>query len=240
MRTFYDSIDLMSLPPYADGYMGYDDGRWPDADAIAARFPGKTVIRITVFPSDNEGDMLDVESGDATPDQAPGWVTRRRQAGHGGPLVYCSESLWETVRAAFHSQGVPEPGYFVAAYPGEGPVIPAGAIGHQYADAGPYDVSVVVDYLPGIDPAPTPPPPSEDSMITCSLALTPPAQHHGDVYTLKAILNAKANAALSPNGQFDLATNAKLQDWQRFFGLKVDGICGPQTWQTLLHLPIPE
>ena len=52
--------------------------------------------------------------------------------------------------------------------------------------------------------------------------------------------NAKANAALSPNGQFDLATNAKLQDWQRFFGLKVDGICGPQTWQTLLHLPIPE
>jgi hypothetical protein len=159
-RTMYDSIEstVLDLPDGADLYAGYDDGHWPDASAIALRFPTKTVIRITVDPSDDEGDMLDVENGDATPADAPPWIARRRAAGHGGPLVYCSLSIWGTVQEQFVAQGVPGPGYIVAAYPGPGPVIPAGACGHQYEDAGTYDLSVVQDHLPGIDPTPTPPP----------------------------------------------------------------------------------
>lgn len=180
-RTMYDSIEsiVTDLPDGADMYAGYDDGAWPDGDAIAARFPGKTVIRVTVNPSDNEGDMLDVEKGDANPADAPGWVERRRAAGHKGPLVYCGEANWPAVRSAFAAARVAEPGYLVAAYPGNPPyngaVIPPGAIGHQYGDAGSYDLSVMVDYLPGIDPAPKPapkpepPPVKEDTtMVTSS------------------------------------------------------------------------
>jgi hypothetical protein len=32
-------------------------------------------------------------------------------------------------------------------------VLPPGTVGHQWIDHGPYDESVIVDYLPGIDPS---------------------------------------------------------------------------------------
>lgn len=155
MRTAFDATDVLTLPAGADLYMGYDDGNWPNAAAIAAKFPGKTVVRITVFPADNEGDMLDVENGDATPAEAPAWVAQRRAAGHGGPLVYCAESNRVNVVGAFAVAKVALPGLFIAAYPGVGAALQeATDVGHQYSDqggGGAYDISVVVDYLPGID-----------------------------------------------------------------------------------------
>lgn len=155
-----DSTSVSNLPTGFDLYAGYDDGAWPDAAAIAAKFPGKTVIRITVFPWDNKGDCLDVESGDATPAQAPAWVANRRAAGHGGPLVYCSWSLLPQVQVAFANAHVAPPGYWVAGYPApDGDAIPPGTVGHQWIDRGPYDESIMVDYLPGIDPKPNPTPP---------------------------------------------------------------------------------
>ena len=158
-RRMFDSISLANLEQVqlqpTDVLAGYDDGHWPDAASIAARWPGRTVVRITVDPADNAGDCLDVETGDARPFDAPDWVQRRRAAGHAGPLVYCSLSLWPEVRAAFSWYEVPPPGYWVAAYPGGGAVIPNGAVGHQWKDWGPYDESVIIDYLPGIDPVPT-------------------------------------------------------------------------------------
>ena len=161
MRTSYDSINVRALPAGADLYLGYDDGNWPDADTIAQLFKGKTVVRITVFPGDNEGDMLDVEKGDATAGDAPGWVQRRREAGHGGPLVYTYESNRAAVIAAFASANVPLPGLFIAAMPGDGAALQRPTdVGHQYAQGGngAYDISVVVDHLPGIDPTPAPQP----------------------------------------------------------------------------------
>lgn len=178
-RRAADTIDPAVAPVGFDIYAGYDDGHWPDADALAARFPGATTIRITVFPSDDKGDCLDVESRDATPGQAPAWVAQRRQDGHKGPLVYCSESIWGDVRAAFQAAQVPEPGYWVAGYPGaEGDAIPPGAVGHQWIDRGDYDESVFIDYLPGIDPNPVPPtpvpptPPPEAAMKGISPSIT--------------------------------------------------------------------
>jgi hypothetical protein len=136
-------------------YGAYVNGLYRNYSECRARFPRATVLGISVFP-ENVGDVLDVEQGDATPAQAPGWVNARRMAGHGGPLVYCSLAVWDEVRAAFHAQGVLEPGYWIAAYPGNGAQLYLGAVGHQYQDVGPYDLSVFVDYLPGIDPAPVP------------------------------------------------------------------------------------
>jgi hypothetical protein len=150
-----------ALPGDADLYAGYDDGSYDDAAAIAAKEGGKIVFRITVRSSDNEGDVLDVEKGDATPADAPGWVQRRRQAGHPNPGAYCSLSAWPAVRQAFTDAKVVEPWYWVAAYPGNGANLYPGAAAHQYVDHGGYDESVFVDYIPGIDPPPHPsdPPP---------------------------------------------------------------------------------
>ena len=165
-----DAIYLANLPTGLDLYAGYDDGNWPDAASIAAAFPGKTVMRITVFPNDNLGDCLDVENGDATPASAPGWTIRRRLAGHGGPLNYCSWSALPALRAQYSAQKVPEPAYWIAGYPApDGDAIPTvpgcTIVGHQWIDHGNWDESVMVDYLPGIDPAPVPPAPKKENYV---------------------------------------------------------------------------
>ena len=191
MRTAYDSISAASVP-WAPVVMGYDDGHWPDAAALGAKYPGATVVRITVDPADNLGDMLDVERGDATPADAPGWVTRRRAAGHGGPLVYFAESNRAAVLAAFRDAGVPLPGRFVAAMPGVGAALQQpGDVGHQYGQGGggAYDISVVVDYLAGIDPpavVPGPAPPTATSsprgpMMLHAVSFTTDSQGNGAV-----------------------------------------------------------
>jgi hypothetical protein len=167
-RRMADSVTVSNLPEGFDVYGCYDDGLYANEAACRARFPGKPIVVFTVFASDNEGDCLDVEGQDATPAEAPGWVVKRRQAGHPGPLVYCSESIWPAVRSEFQTQNVPEPGYIVAGYPGSpGPagMYPPPAVGHQWIDRGPYDESVLVDYLPGIDPAPPVPPIGDDVQI---------------------------------------------------------------------------
>ena len=161
-RRMADSVTVTNLPDGFDLYGGYTDGLYANMTALKARFPDKPLVGFTVFASDLYGDCLDVETGDASPTEAPGWIVSRRQQGHPGPLVYCSESIWPQVRAAFQTQNVPEPGYIIAGYPGSaGPagMYPPPAVGHQWIDRGPYDESVVVDYLPGIDPAPVPIPP---------------------------------------------------------------------------------
>ncbi len=198
MRLAVDSITgagvlagVRALPG-ASVVMGYDDGNWPDASVLASMFPGMLVIRITTNPNDNEGDMLDVETGDATPASAPAWTQRRRAAGHGGPLTYFPDSWRQQVIDAYAAAGVHLPGLFAAAYPGRGAVLQeAGDVGHQYASNASYDTSVVIDYLPGIDkdPAPSPTP------IPTSGIVKPLSGRYG-------MLNAPVVAVLCrPDGQ---------------------------------------
>jgi len=51
-----------------------------------------------------------------------------------------------------------------------------------------------------------------------------------DVYALQAVLKLKAGQTLTINGTFDEATNVGLKNFQSFFGLTADGVCGPKTW----------
>lgn len=160
-RTMHDSTSPLAIPLTAAMVAGYVDGRWPwmapgNMGWVQARWPRAVPVRIAVFATTNDGHCLDVESGDASPAQAPGWVRMRRAAG-ADPSVYCNTSLWPAVRAAFHAAGTPEPYWWVASYPGGGATIPGGAVAHQYADppsgsGGNFDLSVVADHWPGIDP----------------------------------------------------------------------------------------
>lgn len=152
MRTMYDSIDVAGIPADATMVAGYVDGHWPTMAALAERFPHAVRVGIAVFASTNDGHVLDVETGDAAPADAPGWVRRRRAAGV-DPTVYCNASTWPAVHTAFAAAGDAEPHYWIALYDGA-PSIPTGAIAKQYRNTPSYDISVVADYWPGIDPPP--------------------------------------------------------------------------------------
>ncbi len=157
-RTMYDGVNPATVPAGAAVYAGYNQGSWQSLPALVAKFPAALHVSICVNAS-GSARVLDVETGDATPEQAPGWVTRQRAGGAAYPVVYCNTSTWPAVRAAFAAQRVAPPLYWVAEYvadPTRPPVIPAGAIGIQYYDHGGYDASLVADYWPGLDPAPVP------------------------------------------------------------------------------------
>lgn len=152
----YDSVTATDIPLSAELVAGYCDGPYAWSAADWHRFAQATCVRITITAAANDGHVLDVETGDATPAQAPGWVLMRRAAGV-TPSVYMNASTWPAVRDAFAAQHVDEPPYWVAAYDGD-PHIPPGAVAHQWVNqpgsGGHYDLSTVADYWPGVDPAP--------------------------------------------------------------------------------------
>ena len=166
MRTFYDAITPANIPVDAAGVCGYIDGKYAWTAADWARFPNAVKARIAVFSSTSDGHILDVEWGCSTPQDAPGWVAKRRRAGI-DPTVYTSYGNlgqnWGLVINEFHRQGVAEPHWWIAAYPGNGSNLYPGAVAHQYANPGPVDISVAADYWPGVD---NPPTQQEDDMLT--------------------------------------------------------------------------
>lgn len=160
MRTMWDSTRAADIPANVGMVAGYVDGlyRWSAQDW--ARFPDAIRVRIAVFPQTDDGHVLDVEKGNATPAQAPGWVAMRRRAGV-DPSVYCSRSAWSQLAAQFQVQRVPGPHWWIADYTGA-PHLPPGAVACQYADqsytGAHFDLSEVSPYWPGVDPPPPPVP----------------------------------------------------------------------------------
>jgi hypothetical protein len=155
-RKMYDSTNPNDIPPDSELVAGYVTGpyTWP-ADAWERfKAQGKKLVRIATQARYNTGNCLDVEKGDATPEEAPDWVLMRRAAGE-IPSVYCNylNSL-PLVRAAFQQRGIAEPPYWVSRYDGVA-VVPSGTVAKQHKGSGltrgHWDESVVSDYWPGID-----------------------------------------------------------------------------------------
>ena len=145
----YDATNPQNIPSNAQYVAGYVDGHWPTYSQLATLFPNAKRFSFAVFAADN-AHCLDVENGNATPAQAPGWALRQRANG-GDPWVYCSQLGtygWQAVQDAFNAQKVAHPHYFIATYNGTRalPVLNGFvAVAHQYVDTGPYDVSSLSD-----------------------------------------------------------------------------------------------
>ena len=89
--TMYDSIDIRQIPPDAQAVAGYVGGNWPTYASLAADWPFAKKLSIAVNSRQN-AECLDVEAGDARPDQAAAWVKRQQKRGVKRPVVYCSVS----------------------------------------------------------------------------------------------------------------------------------------------------
>lgn len=149
MRSLYDALDPANIPADAQCIAFYVDVLSPAA--AAARWPGRALLSIARTESEDAA-CLDVESGDATPVQAPAWVARQRARGVVFPWVYCSQSPWATVQVAFRVQGVAEPLWWIAAPAPDLTLLP-GTVATQRQYLGTYDVSALADQVPGLDPA---------------------------------------------------------------------------------------
>jgi len=156
-----DSTKAIDIPvgqfEFVGGYIN-GDYQWSVADW--ARFPGEVKVRINVFAYVNDGHVLDVELGDATPTQGVAWVQTRRASGF-DPTIYCgisdfvkADGSHGAVRVAFQSAGVTEPHYWVAHYDGDPTPIP-GTVAKQYANplftGHHYDKSVIGGSWPGVE-----------------------------------------------------------------------------------------
>jgi len=160
MRTMYDALNPLNIPDDVEMAASYDDGSNEPPQNWAKRFPATTrIVVIAREPADNRGDVLDAGDNGVTGEELLSWVRLRRANGYAYPTGYCNLSEYEGYRAIFDAAKEPQPLWWVADYSGSPHEIP-GAIAVQYIDyvalkTG-YDLSLVADYWPGIDPAPIP------------------------------------------------------------------------------------
>lgn len=150
MRTMYDSTDVEAIPAGATMVAGYVGGAWATYEPLRERFPAATVVSIAVNAGE-DAQVLDVESGDATPDEVPAWATRQRARGQ-IPTVYASTDTWPAVVAACQGAGVELPEWWEAHYDGD-PTLSPGSVAKQYRSdtASNLDYSSVAGYWPGVD-----------------------------------------------------------------------------------------
>src|SRR5271166_298037 len=97
--TMFDSTNIGNIPANPTAVAAYNDGIFNDFDKAVARFPHAKHLSITVFASADAG-CLDIENGDATPDQASAWVRKQHARGVKRPVVYANTSTMPAVIAA--------------------------------------------------------------------------------------------------------------------------------------------
>jgi hypothetical protein len=105
-RIMFDSVNPGLIPTTAEIVAGYIDGKYVWSAADWARFPNAQKLQINVTGDASHGGLaLDVETGDATPADAPAWYDARVAAGvKGGLIIYCNRSTLPAVESAMGSR----------------------------------------------------------------------------------------------------------------------------------------
>lgn len=115
-----DDINVASLPQGWDAYAGYVGGKWPTYASLAKAFPGKRYLSIAVFPNE-KADCLDVEQGDASPSDVPGWLKGWQPGNTPLPWIYCDADNMANVIAAASAGGYPRTSFYLwSAHYGKG------------------------------------------------------------------------------------------------------------------------
>lgn len=162
MRFCYDSTTAADVPKGGALYAGYVDGLYKTVPALRKRFPKATIVTITVLGTPG-AHVCDTEPGNIGVAGAVRWAKNEIVAGR-NPTLYCMASMWPQVKTAVRNAGIAgKVSYWIAQYDGVAQ-IPKGAVAKQHLhgdkahpgsySGGHFDVSVVADYWPGVDPEP--------------------------------------------------------------------------------------
>jgi hypothetical protein len=106
-RVMYDSVDVSQIPLDAKAAAGYVGGAWPTFASGALRrwLPHARLVSIAVA-SRHRAEELDIEPGDATPRDAPGFVRHEHGEGVERPAVYAAVTEMEAVLDELDDGGI--------------------------------------------------------------------------------------------------------------------------------------
>ncbi len=170
MMLAYDSVEASAIPADAALVIGWGDGayRWSAADWARFSTPFKQTV---VYTAADDGDWLDIEHGDASAADAPGWVQRQRERPVWPGGLYTYYANWANVRLELAAAGVVCRRWWIAYELGRLPEsappisagwLAAGVVLWQFAQSpgispGHYDMSSIAPgYLPAGPPPPAP------------------------------------------------------------------------------------
>lgn len=164
MRTMADALTGANIPAGRFDLIGYYvDGNtsgWPQSELD--RLKASLQVGISAINTD-AGTANDMERGNGNAQQVLAWIVKRRAAGI-DPTVYCAPGYrggygQQDLIDACASAGVALPWWWIAdatmtphMYPGDRVVATQWAVDTQLKLG--YDLSMVADYWPGVDPAP--------------------------------------------------------------------------------------
>jgi hypothetical protein len=101
----YDDVRADLIPADALYVAYYVNGRYANGTAIRKRLPHARLLSIAVTAG-ADAECLDIETGDARPDQAPAWVKRQLARGVDRPVCYANRSTMPAVISALRKAGI--------------------------------------------------------------------------------------------------------------------------------------
>jgi hypothetical protein len=151
VRTMFDSTTPSAIPTTAVLVAGYVDGKWAWKPADWTRWPPAARATITINARNHHAIILDIENGDARPEQANAWVIGAGPATGWVPTLYGARGVLEVTRRFIVKAGLDCD--WAVADPTGVPHLPRGYAVCQYAwpnagSPGHYDMSVVADWWP--------------------------------------------------------------------------------------------
>ncbi len=233
----FDDVNVHLLPAGAYAYAGYLDGYYANFAQVKAAHPQAHLVGIAVRAGD-DGDALDVEPGDATVSQAPGWVKRQQARGLVRPIVYVSAANAHLMIGTLTPAGISRPSYrlWLAHYGVGQHMCGPASCGYPQADGTQFTSTALGESL-------------DESLVADDFFGAPPLTFpvkQGDVgtevVTLQKMLNAWASViglvpVLVPDGDFGPKTLAAVRRAQAFFTFAQTGECDHPLWTALAGQP---
>ena len=237
--TMFDDISVSVLPTGGSyAYAGYIDGAWPTFEELKRRFPRARLLDMAVFASGN-ATGLDIENGDATIAEAPGWFERQVSRGVYRPVLYIEASNMKALEQEMSRARIARASYrlWIAHYANRAHVCAPRACGYGLSEADGtqwtqtalginLDQSILLpDFFdarpaprPSPKPAPKPAPasPSWEEVMMNSLPTLQQGDH--DMPGTTQYVH-RAQALVKVIGEINNISAAK--------GLNIDGVFGP-------------
>ena len=176
--VLYDSIDLSQFPSNPEAVAGYVGGHWPTYNDVVKKFPNAHHLSIAVTAS-QRARCLDIEPGNATPAQGPGWFRTYAVTNEGPVVIYCGAASASQVTKAMSDGGIGRDKYLLwtAHYTYKEHICSPGGCGYPAADGTQWtdkaqgrnlDQSLCSDAFFGKSaaPAPKPAPADDDEVVT--------------------------------------------------------------------------